>query len=110
MANGEIDFKELLANINLFAKLIQISHDLNTFDNNNFKIKLAKKIGEEPNEERRFELLITLLFDTEEEKEIYRERYECNTRIMELVDGISTDLTHELISINSKRKLRKNII
>ncbi len=31
MANGEIDFKELLANINLFAKLIQISHDLNTF-------------------------------------------------------------------------------
>mgnify|MGYP006920888396 FL=1 len=39
MANGEIDFKELLANINLFAKLIQISHDLNTFDNNNFKIK-----------------------------------------------------------------------
>lgn len=110
MANGEIDFKELLANINLFAKLIQISHDLNTFDNNNFKIKLAKKIGEEPNEERRFELLLTLLFDTEEEKEIYRERYECNTRIMELVDGISTDLTHELISINSERKLRKNII
>ena len=46
----------------------------------------------------------------EEEKEIYRERYECNTRIMELVDGISTDLTHELISINSERKLHKNII
>ena len=64
----------------------------------------------EPNEERRFELLITLLFDTEEEKDIYRERYECNTRIMELVDGLSTDLTHELISINSERKLRKNII
>ena len=29
---------------------------------------------------------------------------------MELVDGISTDLTHELISINSERKLHKNII
>lgn len=107
MANGEIDFKELIANINLFAKLIQISHDLNTFDNSNFKIKLAKKIGEEHNEERRFEILINLLFDTEEERKIYRERYDSNTKIMELVDGISTDLTHELISINSERKLGK---
>lgn len=110
MANGEIDYKELLANINLFARLIQISHDLNTFDENYYKVKYAQRIGQEPDEERRFEFLLALLFDDEKEKEIYRERYATNSRIMELIDGDSIAPAHELIGMSRERKLCKKTI
>lgn len=107
MGNGEISFKELLANINLFTRLIQVSHDLNTKENQN---PLVKKIGQEPDERKRLDLLLDLLFTTKEEKEIYKERYESNTKIINIIDGITHRIDHTLIDIDAKRKLSKKVI
>lgn len=107
MGNGEISFKELLANINLFTRLIQVSHDLNTKENQN---PLVKKIGQEPDERKRLDLLLDLLFTTKEEKEIYKERYESNTKIINIIDGITHKIDHTLIDIDAKRKLSKKVI
>lgn len=110
MANGEVSFKEILANINLFAKLVQISHDLNTYDEYNFKTILAKKIGNEPDEEKRLELLLNLLFETDKEKEIYRLRYFCNTKLDKIIEGEKKDSDNVLIDIDSTRKLTSKTI
>lgn len=106
MPNGEIDFNELLANITLFVKLISVSHDINMLDNN-YKWFIAKRIGSEKNEQKRLELLLSLLFDSEKEKRIYKERYVSNTRISNLT--MNNNYKYESVNIdgNGNLKLKK---
>lgn len=81
MPNGEINFEEVLLNIKLFARLVEMSHKLNELDNENDIKIMAKKIGKCDKEINRLELLLNILFDNEEEKQKYRERYFANKRL-----------------------------
>lgn len=104
MPNGELDFYELLPNIRLFTKLIQISHDINY---NKDKYDLFIKIGQEKNERNRLYILLDLLFDNEQDKEIYINRYDSNLLIKELIDGSITE-DKDLIKIeDNKLALKK---
>lgn len=63
--NGELDFNELIHNIRLFSKLLEKSLNLDDcilYDN---RLKNDEKI----------EILLDILFDNEEDKNIYRDRY-----------------------------------
>lgn len=108
MPNGEIDFNELLANITLLVKLISVSHDINMLDDSNHKWFIAKRIGKEKNEQKRLDLLLSLLFDSEKEKRIYKERYVSNTRISNLT--MNNNYKYESINIdgNGNLKLKKS--
>lgn len=84
MPNGELDFEELLPNIRLFTKLIEVSHNIN-YDKT--KYDLFIKIGHEEDERKRLSILLDLLFDKELDKEIYLERYDSNHLVKELIEG-----------------------
>ena len=70
MPNGEIDFNELLLNIKLFARLIEVSHELVTTQTENFF-----KLSSVKSEKEKLNILLDLLFTSEEEKDLYKERY-----------------------------------
>lgn len=106
MANGEIDFEELLANINLFAKLIQVSHDLNTVDKNNKKLLLAKSLYQIKNEKIKLDCFLKILFDDEKLKEKYYERFISNSLVMELIEG-KTKTNETKITLDNNLKLKK---
>ena len=83
MPNGEIDFNELLANIKLFAKIVQKSHELNQTKEKDLEIELlSKKI----NEKLRLELLLDILFDNETEKQVYVDRYRANKSLIDIIN------------------------
>ena len=105
MANGEIDFDELLANINLFAKLIQVSHDLNTLDKDDERIKIAKSICTIKDELEKLQAFLDLLFDNEELKQIYYERYITNTLVMELLNEEIIQDNEYYIALDNESKL-----
>ena len=105
MANGEIDFDELLANINLFAKLIQVSHDLNTLDKDDERIKIAKSICTIKDELKKLKAFLDLLFDNEELKQIYYERYITNTLVMELLNEEIKQDNEYYIALDNESKL-----
>ena len=105
MANGEIDFDELLANINLFAKLIQVSHDLNTLDKDDERIKIAKSICTIKDELEKLKAFLDLLFDNEELKQIYYERYITNTLVMELLNEEIKQDNEYYIALDNESKL-----
>ena len=107
MANGEIDFDELLANINLFAKLIQVSHDLNTLDKDDERIKIAKSICTIKDELEKLQAFLDLLFDNEELKQIYYERYITNTLVMELLNEEIKQDNEYYIALDNESKLIK---
>ena len=105
MANGEIDFDELLANINLFAKLIQVSHELNTLDKDDERIKIAKSICTIKDELEKLKAFLDLLFDNEELKQIYYERYVTNTLVMELLNEEIKQDNEYYIALDNESKL-----
>ncbi len=73
MPNGEIDFNELLLNIKLFARLIEVSHELVSHPNEDFY-----KLASVKSEKEKLNILLDLLFTSEEEKNLYKERYYTN--------------------------------
>lgn len=81
MPNGEIDFTELLANIKLFSRLIEMSHKLNYLEKTDpIKVK-AFQIGETKSDIEKLNLLLDILFTTESEKQIYIDRYTKNSKL-----------------------------
>lgn len=81
MPNGEIDFTELLANIKLFSRLIEMSHKLNYLEKTDpIKVK-AFLIGETKSDIEKLNLLLDILFTTESEKQIYIDRYTKNAKL-----------------------------
>lgn len=81
MPNGEIEFSELLANIKLFSRLIEMSHKLNYLEKTDpIKVK-AFQIGETKSDIEKLNLLLDILFTTESEKQIYIDRYTKNSKL-----------------------------
>lgn len=81
MPNGEINFDELLLNIKLFSRLIEMSHKLNEMDDSNvIKVK-AMKLSNIEDEKERLQILLDILFDNEEEKQKYKSRYYSNKKL-----------------------------
>lgn len=81
MPNGEIEFSELLANIKLFSRLIEMSHKLNYLEKTDpIKVK-AFLIGETKSDIEKLNLLLDILFTTESEKQIYIDRYTKNSKL-----------------------------
>lgn len=81
MPNGEIEFTELLANIKLFSRLIEMSHKLNYLEKTDpIKVK-AFLIGETKSDIEKLNLLLDILFTTESEKQIYIDRYTKNSKL-----------------------------
>lgn len=111
MPNGEINFEEVLLNIKLFARLVEMSHKLNGLDKENDIKIMAIKIGKCDKEIGRLELLLSILFDNEEEKQKYRERYFANKRLYllklkNLINEFKTNLkTTELVEIEENSHL-----
>lgn len=111
MPNGEINFDELLLNVKLFGRLIEMSHKLNDLDDNNIIKKTALMIGNTKKEKDRLELLLNILFDNEEERKLYRERYFSNKilylkNINNLIKEIKDSFQNEqLVNINNKNIL-----
>lgn len=103
MPNGELDFYELLPNIRLFTKLIEVSHNIN-YDKT--KYDLFIKIGHEENERKRLSILLDLLFDNELDKEIYLKRYDSNHLVKELIEGSITE-DKDLIELEENKLVLK---
>lgn len=79
MPNGEIDFKEILANIKLFAMLIQRAHDLNDRCD---KDKELEVIGSNVSDKKKLEAFLNVLFDSEEDRKVYKNRYRANNKLI----------------------------
>lgn len=105
MPNGEIDFTELLANIKLFSRLIEMSHKLNYLEKTDpIKVK-AFLIGETKSDIEKLNLLLDILFTTESEKQIYIDRYTKNSKLdiqekKKFLIDIKKHLFKENVSIN----------
>ena len=96
MPNGEMDFKEILANIKLFAMLVQRSHDLNISCD---KDKELEVIGSNVSDKKKLEALLNTLFDNEEDKKVYKRRYRANNKLISSIqrkffrgNGIKMDI------------------
>lgn len=102
MPNGEIEFKELLYNIKLFAKLVQKSHEL-TLANNTQK-EQVKLLSSRMLEKDRLEIFLNILFDSEKEKDVYRKRYYSNRNIIGIIKNDLFYKNEELIEIDENNK------
>lgn len=80
MPNGEIEFKELILNIKLFSRLIEVSHELVVSDDLHIKY-LAMHLSDFISDKEKLNVFLDLLFDSEEEKEFYRRRYFSNKEL-----------------------------
>lgn len=73
--NCTIDSKELLNNIRLFGKLFEVSKKM--ADNKEYKKDIFENLkNKDVTEKRKLETLLNLLFDKEQEKDIYRRRWD----------------------------------
>lgn len=76
MPNGEIDFFEVKANILLFCRLLEASKKLVHSDIETKE--LYDSLFNEASQDKRFEIMLKLLFPNENERSIYIERYRKN--------------------------------
>ena len=73
--NGTVDIKELLNNIRLFGKIFEVSKNMAV--NPEYKKDVFEKLkNKNVTEKRKLETLLNLLFDKEQDKEIYRTRWD----------------------------------
>lgn len=109
MPNGEIEFEELLYNIKLFAKLIQTAHELANINEPDSKRKMIKLLSFQMPEQYRLEILLNILFENEDEKVPYHNRYYSNTNVIESIKSDLFYKNEKLIEIDkyNKKLLRK---
>lgn len=91
--NGTLNPKTLIENINFFLALVQTAEDLYQIqikpenertEKEKVALKLLKKIkSREVKEEDKMECLLSLIMDDEEQREIYRKRYQVNSKLLE---------------------------
>ncbi len=90
--NGTINPDTWIENVRLFGRIVQISQKLADIEMQTEKsekdeklLKLKELLKEEIPEQEKMEVLLELLF-TEEEREVYRERYISSTKILEQIE------------------------
>ena len=116
MPNGEIEFSELLANIKLFAKLIEMSHELVQIDKTNEIKEKALKLSHTKDEEEKLLLLLEILFPNPTDRIIYLKRYKTNYALTlkaneELASSLRDKLFYEVVDYDEENhSLVKKII
>ena len=83
MPNGEIEFSELLANIKLFARLIEMSHKLVDMPKTDITKLKAQKLCYIKNDEEKLNCFLEILFSNQKDREIYMNRYKKNKELTE---------------------------
>ena len=109
--NGTINPDTWIENIRLFGRIVQISEKLAEIEKQtecseeDLKIfKLKEKLKEDIPEQDKFEVLLELLF-LKEERQVYRERYNTNSKILEqLPDEENPFGQVEFGKVNFKKK------
>lgn len=76
--NGEIDFYELINNIRLFAKILEKSKELANNKDKQQIFLYNQIIKKSLSNKEKLNILLDLLFEDEEEKDIYMQRYRKN--------------------------------
>ena len=107
---GTLDANTWIENINLFGGIIKAAQDLaiiqikpekeKTLEEQNLLRNFDKIKQEEVSEHEKLEALLTLVIP-EEDREIYRERYEKNSKLLEQ----SSELEENIINSLAKRKI-----
>ena len=116
MPNGEIEFSELLANIKLFAILIEMSHELVQIDKTNEIKEKALKLSHTKDEEEKLLLLLEILFPNPTDRIIYLKRYKTNYALTlkaneELASSLRDKLFYEVVDYDEENhSLVKKII
>lgn len=89
--NGTINPDTWIENARLFGRIVQISQRLAEIEKqpeksqeNEKLLELQERLKEEMPEQEKMEILLELLF-TEEEREVYRERYISSTKLLEQI-------------------------
>ena len=91
VANGTINPDIWIENVRLFGRIVQISEKLAQIEKENQSelteqdkklLKLMESLKEEKPEHEKMEVLLEMLF-TEEERIVYRERYDENSKLLE---------------------------
>lgn len=112
--NGEIEFTELNYNIRLFLKLVQVSCSISKIDQDNQKRELFYKLKEHLPEDVKLNILLNLLFDNEEDKMIYRDRYYKNTnvfsRLIDNIYGVYFDKGIDFDDESRKNKVKRRVL
>lgn len=99
MPNGEIEFSELLANIKLFAKLIEMSHKLVDMPKTDITKLKAQKLCYIKNDEEKLNCFLEILFSNQKDREIYINRYKKNKELTEKAEQkLTTLLSNELFT------------
>ena len=116
MPNGEIEFSELLANIKLFARLIEMSHELVQIDKTDIIKQKALKLSHTKDEEEKLLLLLEILFPNPTDRIIYLKRYKTNYALTlkaneELASSLRDKLFYEVVDYDEENhSLVKKII
>lgn len=106
--NGEIHFKELHYNIRLILRMIQVSCRIANMNKDNDKYLDFVKLRDTISENDKLEILLSLLFGDEKDKNIYRERYYKNTRMLERNIKNKISLCYDKgINFTEKHKIKK---
>lgn len=98
-ANGTIDPNTWIENIKLFGRIIELADILANYNRDNLtidqqkKLILKEKLSTTTKNIEKLEILLELLSFTEEEKNIYRKRYQINCQLLK-------DLTEEENPLN----------
>jgi len=106
--NGTINPDTWIENARLFGRIVQISQKLADIERKTEKsskdeklLKLKELLKKEMPEQEKMEVLLELLF-TEEERNVYRERYIFNTKLLEQLEEANPLNTAEFSSVDSK--------
>ena len=115
ISNGTINPDTWIENARLFGRIVQISQKLAEIEKqpeksvkNEKLLQLKERLKEEMTEKEKLEILLELLF-TEEEKVVYKERYDVNSKMIEhLLDEENPFYQTTFSSVDLKKKHGKN--
>lgn len=100
--NGEIDFNEVLLNIELFLRMFQVSKIIYN-EANKYYLDLYNEIFRTNNIKERFEILMKLLFTEDKELECFNERYNENIILNQEI----IDFDVKRLDLLGKRKVKR---
>ena len=116
MPNGEIEFTELLSNIKLFARLIEMSHKLVQMDKTDIIKQKALKLSSTKDELGKLNLLLEILFPNPSDRIIYLKRYKTNYSLTQketeqITSSLRDKLFYEVVAYDEENhSLVKKII
>ena len=115
MPNGTLNPDVWIENARIFGRIVQISQKLAEIEKQTEKsvedekiLQLKERLKEEMPEKEKLEILLELLF-TEDEKVVYKERYDVNSKMIENLPRIENPFYHTTFSsVDFKKKHSKN--